>query len=64
MSELRFAVPEWAWGLWGVAAFALVLLLLERPAGRALARMISGELQERQLARKSWYWASFRAPSE
>ena len=55
MSEFRFAEPEWAYALWGVLTFVLLLFWLERRGGSALGRFVSESLQLRLVARpRAW----------
>ena len=47
MSEFRFVEPGWAYALWGVLGFVLLLYGLERRRGGALDRLVSPVLQAR-----------------
>jgi len=47
VSDFRFADPQWAHALWGVALFALSLYFLERRAARRFEGMVATTLQAR-----------------
>ncbi|MEE3328450.1 MAG: VWA domain-containing protein [Myxococcota bacterium] len=51
MSGIQFAQPEWAYALWAVAGFALILIVLELRSGRDLDRFLKPDMQNRLVRR-------------